>query len=112
MTALRWEPTHVTKHTSRDIPLQDPKRRLWQREIMLEWSMTLMNDLGFNLCVVLWSLVMKWSCILELREVVRKRSLGSKIGMEWTGIGLGPVDINLQTKELHYNYTVLIGSPE
>ena len=21
-TALRWEPTHVTKHTSRDIPLQ------------------------------------------------------------------------------------------
>jgi len=49
---------------------------------------------------------------LELREVIRKRSLGSKIEMEWTGIGLGPVDVNLSTKELHCNYTVLIGSPE
>jgi len=23
MTALRWEPTHITKHCPRDIPLQD-----------------------------------------------------------------------------------------
>jgi len=37
-------------------------------------------------------------------------SLGSKIGTEWTGIRLGPVDINLQTEKLHCNYTVLIGS--
>ena len=37
-----------------------------------------------------------------------KRSLGSKIGMEWTGIGLGPVDVNLQTKEIHCNYSVLM----
>jgi len=35
----------------------------------------LMNDLGFNLCVVPQSPVMKWSCISELREVVRKRSV-------------------------------------
>ena len=55
---------------------------------------------------------MKWLHILELREVVRKRSLGSKIGTEWTGIGSGPVDVNLQTKEIHYNYSVLIGSTE
>jgi len=27
-------------------------------------------------------------------------------------VQLGLVDINLQTKELHCNYTVLIGSPE
>ena len=27
-------------------------------------------------------------------------------------VQLGLVDINLQTQELHYNYTVLIGSPE
>jgi len=27
-------------------------------------------------------------------------------------IRLGLVDVNLQTKELHCNYTVLIGSPE
>ena len=25
---------------------------------------------------------------------------------------LGPDDINLQTKQIHYNYSVLIGSPE
>jgi len=74
--------------------------------------MTLMNNLGFNLCVALWSLVIKWLYISELREVIRKRFLGSKIGTEWTGIGLGPVDVNLQTKELHCNYSVLIGSPE
>ena len=41
-----------------------------------------------------------------------KRSLGSKIGMEWTEIGLGPVDVNLQIEEIHCNYSVLIGSPE
>jgi len=41
-----------------------------------------------------------------------KRSLGSKIGTKWTGIGLGPVDINLQTKEIYCNYSVLIGSLE
>jgi len=41
-----------------------------------------------------------------------KRSLGSKIETEWTGIGLGPVDVNLQTEELHCNHSVLIGSPE
>jgi len=78
----------------------------------LEWSTTLLNDLGFNLCVAPKSLVVKWSHISELREVIRKRSLGGKIGIEWIGIGLGPVDVNLQTEELHYNYSVLIGSPE
>jgi len=71
-----------------------------------------MNDLGFNLCVAPQSPVVKWLRILELREVIRKRSLGSKIGTEWTEIGLGPDNINLQTEELHYNYLVLIGSLE
>jgi len=72
----------------------------------------LMNNLGFNLCVVPWSLVVKWSCISELREVVRKRSLGSKIGTEWTEIGLRLVDVNLQTEKLHCNYIVFIRSLE
>jgi len=31
----------------------------------------LMNDLGFNLCVVPRSPVVRWSCILEWREVMR-----------------------------------------
>ena len=71
-----------------------------------------MNDLGFNLCVAPQSSVVKWSCILELREVIRKRSLESKIETEWTGIGLGPVNVNLQTKELYCNYSVFIKSLE
>ena len=40
-------------------------------------------------------------------------------GPKWASGGVGEdkvrlelVDINLQTKELHYNYSVLIGSPE
>jgi len=45
-------------------------------------------------------------------KLSEKRFLGSKIETEWTEIGLGPVDINLQTEELHCNYSVLIGSPE
>jgi len=39
---------------------------------MSEWNTTLMNDLGFNLCVVPWSLVMKWSHISEWREVIEE----------------------------------------
>jgi len=49
-----------------------------RNDIRVEYN--LMNDLGFNLCVAPQSPVMKWSCIPELRKVVRKRSLGSKIG--------------------------------
>ena len=33
-------------------------------------------------------------------------------GVEEDKIRLGLVDVNLQTKELYCNYTVLIGSPE
>jgi len=51
-----------------------------RNDVRVEYN--LMNDLGFNLCVAPWSLVVKWSCISELREVVRKRSLGSKIEIE------------------------------
>jgi len=70
----------------------------------------LINNLGFNLYVAPQSPVMKWLRISELREVVRKRSLGNKIGTEWTGIGLEPVDVDLQTEELYCNYIVLIES--
>jgi len=53
----------------------NPKRRLWQqvKDIRVEYN--LMNDLGFNLCVVPQSLVMRWSPILEWREVVRGKVL-------------------------------------
>jgi len=32
--------------------------------------------------------------------------------LEWTEIGIGLDNINLQTEEIHYNYSVLIGSLE
>ena len=38
--------------------MENSNSRPWQTEKMLEQSMTLMNDLGFNLCVALQSLVM------------------------------------------------------
>jgi len=35
-----------------------------------------------------------------------------EIGTEWTRVGLGPGDVNLQTEKIYCNYSVLIGSPE
>ena len=83
----------------------------WGEDI--EQSMTLLNDLGFNLCVIPWSLVMRQSCILEQREVIKGevlREVNQEFGVDKEV--LGPDDVNLQTEELHYNYTVLIESPE
>jgi len=34
-----------------------------RNDVKVEYD--LVNDLGFNLCVVPWSPVMRWSCILE-----------------------------------------------
>jgi len=48
------------------------KGRLWQKVKDVGAEYDLMNDLGFNLCVVPWSPVMRWSCISEWREVVRE----------------------------------------
>jgi len=49
----------------------NPKRRLWWQVKDIGAEYDLMNDLGFNLCVVPQSLVMRWSPISEWREVVR-----------------------------------------
>ena len=73
----------------------------------------LMNDLSFNLCVVPWSLVVKLVAYFGIR--VSQQSRGPRdTGQEqkWIRIGLGPNDVNLQTKELYCNYIVLIGSLE
>jgi len=39
--------------------MEKPKDGSDRQKKMSEQSLTLMNDLGFNLCVVPWSLVMK-----------------------------------------------------
>jgi len=49
----------------------------------------------------------------RVMEVVKTEVLGRQV--EGVGVDkerLGPDDINLQTEELHCNYSVLIGSPE
>jgi len=46
-------------------------------------------------------------------EVVKTEVLGRQVKrVRVDKERLGPNDINLQTEELHYNYSVLIGSPE
>ena len=49
----------------------NPKSRLWQQVKDVRAEYDLMNDLGFNLCVVPWSPVMRWLRILEWKEVIR-----------------------------------------
>jgi len=41
------------------------KRKIWQKVKDIRAEYNLINDLSFNLCVVLQSLVMRWSHILE-----------------------------------------------
>ena len=91
----------------------ETKSRLWQTEKMLEQSMTLMNNLGFNLCVAPWSLVVMLVAYFGVEESHQNKG-PKKVEqeLEWTGRILGPDDINLQTEKIHCNYSVLIGSPE
>ena len=70
-----------------------------------------MNDLGFNLCIASWSPVVMLVIYFGVKESYQNRGPKKvKQEPEWTGIGLGPDDVNLQTEEIHYNYSVLIES--
>ena len=83
------------------------------RTKMLEQSMTLMNGLGFNLCVAPQSLVMRSVAYFGIGVGCQNRSPRNiKQRLRQTRIGLGPIDVNLQTEELHCNYSVLIESLE
>ena len=73
----------------------------------------LMNNLGFNLCVVPWSPVVRSVAYFGMRVSWQSRGpRDTEQRQKWIRIGLGPNDVNLQTKELYCNYTILIGSPE
>jgi len=72
-----------------------------------------MNNIGFNLCVVPWSPVMRSVTYLGMRVSWQSRGPRDiEQRQKWTRIGLEPNDVNLQTEEIHCNYSVLIGSPE
>jgi len=71
----------------------------------------LINDLGFNLCVVPWSLVMRLVVYFGMEGSHQNRGPKEvEQELEWTEIRIGPDDINLQTEEIYCNYSVLIGS--
>ena len=88
-----------------------PERRLWWAGKDVRVENNLLNDLGFNLCVVLQSLVVRLVTYFGVIEVIKTEVLSGQVE-ELERIRLGLVDINLQTKKIHCNYLVLIGSPE
>jgi len=90
--ALRWEPTHVTKPDPRVVPLQRPWLQL----------MCCAPVSGREVGRIFWS-------------ERSRQDRGPKESVEGVGVDkeiLGPNDVNLQTEELHSNYSVLIVSVE
>ena len=66
-------------------------------DIRVEYD--LMNDLGFNLCVAPWSLVMRLVVYFGVKESCQNRGPKKvKQELEWTEIGIEPDDVNLQTE--------------
>jgi len=89
------------------------ERRLQRRDKDVRAENDLLNDLGFNLCVTLQSLVMR--LVAYFRVMGSRQDRGPKRSSEGVRVDktrLGPDNVNLQTEELHCNYSVLIGSPE
>jgi len=89
------------------------EERLWWRGKDVGAENDLLNDLGFNLCVALRSPVMRLVAYFGVIESHQDR--GPKESSEGVGVDkrrLGPDNVNLQTEELHCNYSVLIVSAE
>ena len=93
--------------------IEKSKKKLWQKEKGVGVEYDLMNDLGFNLCVAPQSLVMRLVAYLGVERSCQNRGPKEiEQELEWTGIELGPDNVNLQTEKIHYNYSVLIVSPK
>jgi len=61
------------------------ERRLQQRDKDVRAENDLLNDLGFNLCVVSWSLVVRLVAYFGVMEVVKTEVLRSRAKeSEWT----------------------------
>ena len=89
------------------------ERRLWQRGKGVGAENNLLNNLGFNLCVAPRSPVVRLVTYFGVVESHQDR--GPKESSEGVRVDkrrLGPDDVNLQTKKLHCNYSVLIVSAE
>ena len=55
------------------------ERRLWQTVKNVRAENDLLNDLGFNLCVVLWSPVMRLVAYFGVVEVVKTEVLSRQV---------------------------------
>jgi len=61
------------------------ERRLWWRNKDVGAENDLLNDLGFNLCVVSWSPVMRLVAYFRVKEVIKTEVLRSRVKeLEWT----------------------------
>jgi len=64
------------------------ERRLWQRGKDIGVENNLLNDLGFNLCVAPWSLVVKLVAYFGVKEVVKTEVLRDRVKeLKWTRQG-------------------------
>jgi len=64
--------------SKRDV-LSDDKRRLWRTVKDVRAENDLLNDLGFNLCVVPWSPVVRLVAYFGVVEVVETEVLSSQV---------------------------------
>jgi len=105
------ERSKVQRRRGRYLAIRE--RRLRRRDKNVGVESDLLNDLGFNLCVAPQSPVVRLVAYFGVREVAKNG--GPKESSEGVGVGkrrLGPDDVNLQTEELHCNYSVLTVSAE
>ena len=67
------------------IVIAEPERRLQRTDKDVRVENDLLNDLGFNLCVVPWSPVMRLVAYFGVMEVVKTEVLRGKMKeLEWT----------------------------
>jgi len=72
----------------REIYLAIVERRLWRRGKDVGAENDLLNDLGFNLCVVPWSPVVKLVVYFGVKEVIKTEVLRGQVKeLEWTRRG-------------------------
>ena len=61
------------------IVIAKPERRLWWTGKDVRVENDLLNDLGFNLCVAPWSLVVRLVAYCGVREVVKTEVLSGQV---------------------------------
>jgi len=61
------------------IVIAEPEKRLWQTGKDVRAENDLLNNLGFNLCVVPWSLVVRLVTYFRVVEVVKTEVLSGQV---------------------------------